>query len=122
MCSDGLRKIRLYDKYLQSKNLDIKPLYPNDEIQKLVTLGICNAKNSKRNDYERDDYPAKLFTQVCDYFSEQGVDCIVGGCTDISAVFCPQQWESINYVDSLVVLAKVIYERTKKTVSHNCFR
>ena len=108
MCSDGLRKIGLYDKYFTAADKDMKLVYPNEEMQHLVTLGICNAKNNKRNDRNSDEYPEKLYAIVCDWFVEQCVDCIVGGCTDISAVFSPEGWKGTKYVDSLVVLANTI--------------
>lgn len=110
MCSDGLRKIKLYDKWFEKVNSGIKLIYPDDEVQKLVTLGICNAKNIKRNDLLGDEYPPKLYTKVCDWFSKQEVDCIIGGCTDISAVFSPADWKGIYYIDSLIVLANRIFE------------
>lgn len=115
MCTDGLKKIGLYDKYFKLINPNMHLLYPNEEMQKLVTLGICNAKNNKRNDPSGEEYPKKLYSKVCAWFAEQGVDCIVGGCTDISAVFSPDKWETINYVDSLKVLANKIYEKSSKT-------
>lgn len=115
MCSDGLRKINLYDKYFENVNHNMRLVYPNDDMQRLVTLGICNAKNDKRNDPNGDGYPEKLYTKVCNWFLEQGVDCIVGGCTDISAVFSPDEWKDIPYVDSLKVLANKIYEQAPKT-------
>lgn len=108
MCSDGLRKIGLYDKYFTAANAEMKLVYPSEEMQRLVTLGICNAKNTKRNDPNNEEYPEKLFSKVCDSLIEQGVDCIVGGCTDISAVFCPQSVDNVAYVDSLTVLANRI--------------
>lgn len=111
MCSDGLKKIRLYDKYFMAANTEMQLIYPDDEMQRLVTLGICNAKNSKRDNPDSDEYPAKLYTKVCDWFVEQGVDCIVGGCTDISAVFSPNRWKELRYVDSLIVLAESIIKK-----------
>lgn len=112
MCSDGLRKIELYDKYFYAINTDMKLVYPSEEMQKLVTLGICNAKNVKRDDPYNEEYPERLFSKVCDHLINQGVDCIVSGCTDISAVFYPNgKYKSILYIDSLSVLAKQISER-----------
>lgn len=108
MCSDGLRKIGLYDQYFTTANAEMKLVYPSEEMQKLVTLGICNAKNTKRNDPNTEEYPEKLFSKVCDGLVEQGVDCIVGGCTDINAVFWPKEWKDVKYVDSLNVLATKI--------------
>lgn len=111
MCSDGLRKIRLYDQYFTDINPEMLLVYPDEAIQKLVTLGICNAKNSKRNNPFEEEYPEKLYTMVCDWFVNQGVDCVVGGCTDISAVFSPSDWKGIPYIDSLEVLANVIISK-----------
>lgn len=108
MCSDGLRKFKLYDKWFEYVNPEMHLIYPDDEMQKLVTLGICNAKNNKRYDPSSEEYPEKLFTKVCDHLVEHGVDCIVGGCTDINAVFCPKEYKGICYVDSLTVLASEI--------------
>lgn len=113
MCSDGLRKHRLYDKYFTAANPAMQLIYPNDEMQRLVTLGICNAKNSKRNQPESEEFPGKLFTKVCDWFIDQGVDGIVGGCTDISAVFSPNGWKKVKYVDSLMVLSEELIKKSK---------
>lgn len=108
MCSDGLGRIKLYDKYFTITNPDMYLVYPDEEMQKLVTLGICNAKNTKRYDSASEEYPERLFSKVCDHLVEQSIDCIVGGCTDINAVFCPEKWKNVKYVDSLTVLANRI--------------
>jgi len=110
MCSDGLGRIKLYDKYFTAADPEMNLVYPSEEMQKLVTLGICNAKNTKRYNPASEEYPERLFSKVCDHLVEQGVDCIVGGCTDINAVFCPKEWKGVKYVDSLTFLAKRIVE------------
>jgi len=109
MCSDGLRKAGIYDGYFTAVNPEMRLIYPDEQLQRLVTLGICNAKNNKRNNPSDEEYPEKLFSTVCDGLVGQHVDCIVAGCTDISAVFCPESWMGIPYVDSLTVLANKIY-------------
>lgn len=108
MCSDGLSKIRLYDQYFSDINPEMQLLYPNEHMQSLVTLGICNAKNTKRYEANNEEYPETIYSKVCDWLVEQNVECIVGGCTDISAVFSPNDWKGIHYVDSLKVLANCI--------------
>lgn len=113
MCSDGLRKIKLYDKWFENVNQEMQLVYPDDEMQKLVTRGICNSKNIARFEPDNDEYPEKLFSKVCDSLEEQGVDCIVGGCTDISNVFFKKNGDNIKYVDSLSVLANSIIQRTQ---------
>ena len=113
MCSDGLRKIRLYDKWFEKVNPEMRLVYPGEEMQKLVTLGICNAKNTKRFNPTSEEYPEKLYTKVCDWFLKQNVDCIVGGCTDINNVYFKKEYKGIPYIDSLLVLAERIIEHTK---------
>ena len=108
MCSDGLRKIGLYDKYFTDANAEMKLVYPTEEMQKLVTLGICNAKNTKRNNPNNEEYPETLFSKVCDGLVEQGVDCIVAGCTDINNVFMRNSSGECVYIDSLDVLSDSI--------------
>ena len=101
ICSDGLRKFKLYDHWFSKVNSEMILLYPEDDIQKLVTLGICNANNSKRNKPNDNGFPETLFAKVCDWFCDHDVDCIVLGCTDISAVFSPINWEGAKVIDSL---------------------
>lgn len=108
MCSDGLRRIKLYDKYFTAANPKMHLVYPNEEMQKLVTLGICNAKNIKRYDTACEGYPEKLFSKVCDHLIAQGVDCIISGCTDINSVFFKKTYNDICVLDSLEVLADSI--------------
>lgn len=116
MCTDGLRKIGLYDKYFEKINPAMQLIYPSEEMQQFVTMGICNAKNFKRNDPAGNEYPEKLYSRVCDWFIDQKVDCLVGGCTDISAVFSPESWNGTIYIDSLRVLATKIYEESQKSL------
>lgn len=108
MCSDGLRKFKLYDKCFENVNPEMHLIYPDDEIQKLVTKGICNAKNTTRFDPNNEEYPEKLFSKVCDHLISQGVDCIVSGCTDINNVFFHKIYKNIFVIDSLEVLADSI--------------
>lgn len=112
MCSDGLRKIKLYDKWFEKTNPEMQLVYPEGEIQKLVTKGICNTKNATRFDLDSEEFPKKFFSIVCEHLISQGVDCIVGGCTDISVAFCPSVvsngYYDVSYLDSLTVLANTI--------------
>ena len=116
MCSDGLRKFKLYDKWFEKVNPDMHLIYPDDEMQKLVTLGICNAKNTKRDNPSGEEYPEKLFSKVCDWLLARDIDCIVAGCTDINAVFFQNEWKGVTYIDSLYVLAKTVYNDYYKKI------
>ena len=112
MCSDGLRKVSLYDKEFLKVDSGMSLVYPDDSFQKLVTLGICNAKNSIRfEDFEaKNDHPYNCFLKVCNHLiEEKKVDCIVAGCTDIRNVFSLHDHRA-RYVDSLEVLANAIIE------------
>lgn len=107
MCSDGLRKVGLYEKRFKEVAPGIELVYPNDFFQSLVTKGICNSKNSVRFDEESLEHPARLFSNVCHHLEVSlGVDCIVAGCTDIRNVF--HYGGNVSYVDSLEVLAAAI--------------
>ncbi len=113
MCTDGLRKVGLYEKYFKTFAPEIELVYPDDEYQKLVTLGICNAKNKIRFGDAAivEEHPYNIILKVCKHLkSEKKVDGIIAGCTDISNVFYPKNDEtfSVNYIDSLEVLADTI--------------
>lgn len=109
MCTDGLRKEGIYDEYFSRIVPDARIFYPSEERQKLVTQGICNAKNKNRYlNVLNKEHPFFCFSTVCHELEEMGVDCIVAGCTDISNVFTPANHKSWCYVDSLMVLAECI--------------
>lgn len=108
MCTDGLRKVGLYEKYFAQIAPDIVLIYPSEKGQRMVTKGICNSKNINRFlAISECESPFYCFSSVCQEFEEMGVDCVIAGCTDISNVFSPSsnRW---MYIDSLKVLADYI--------------
>ncbi len=112
MCSDGLRKVELYDSVFKKIDNNIKLVYPDDKHQKLVTLGICNSKNKSRftDVTQTKEHPNNCFYEVYRYLiDEEKCDSVVGGCTDIRNVFSPDNTDG-NYVDSLEVLADALIE------------
>ena len=112
MCSDGLRKVGLYEKRFSIVSPGIELVYPDAEHQSLVTLGICNSKNSIRFDEKNVNYPFNCFSKVLLHLiKEERVDCVVAGCTDIRNVFFPETGNTL-YVDSLEVLADSIIKET----------
>lgn len=116
ICSDSLSKSHFYDSYIFSEDRDVEIVYPAPEYQKIVTQGICNAKNKKRflpvDDVE---HPYYLFSEVIKHLKGKGVDCIVAGCTDIRNVFYPSSniIGKIGYIDCLEVLADSIIEESR---------
>ena len=114
MCSDGLKKVGLYEREIRGLNPSSEVIFPTTELQTLVTKGICNSKNTNRYLPASDsENPAHCFSLVCDWFEQQGCDTIVAGCTDIRNVFYKQSTASVNYIDSLEVLADAIIEKSK---------
>lgn len=106
MVTDGARRFRLYDDSLLKIFPESKFVYPDEDVQKKVTLGICNSKNVKRyNDIDDFEQPAFLFGEVVDHLKNKGCDCVVAGCTDIRNVFYLNE---DRYIDSLEVLADSI--------------
>lgn len=117
MCSDGLAKVKFYDTVFGKICPEVEIVYPDSEYQKLVTKGICNAKNLHRLSSETDENsPSYCFDMVVNYLIFRGgVDCVVAGCTDINNVYF---WKNTNcakvsYVDSLEVLAEYITDKNK---------
>lgn len=116
MCSDGLAKVQFYDSVFAEMCPDVDIVYPSKEYQKLVTRGICNAKNAERyTDIMDSNNPAYCFTEVTKYLVLEGVDCVIAGCTDINNVFDKpaEVLNGIAYVDSLEVLADCITSRNE---------
>ena len=113
MCTAGLRKYKLYERSFEKYASSTEVVYPNDEIQEWVTKGICNAKNIYRfaNRETEVEHPANWFQKVCDYYvNSSDLDCIIGGCTDISNVFQLTS-SKVEYIDSLDVLADIIVSK-----------
>lgn len=113
MCSDGLRKVGIYEERFARLVPNVTFVYPDREYQDIVTKGICNAKHKIRftDSSVEPLHPNNLFTSVCSHLiNDKNVDCIVGGCTDISNVFAfPFSiYEDIKYIDSLDILAEAI--------------
>lgn len=116
MCSDGLAKVRFYDKVFDNVCPDVDIIYPSEEYQKLVTRGICNAKNIERyTDIANVNNPTHCFTEVTKHLIEQGVDCVIAGCTDINNVFAKptEVLKGIAYIDSLEVMAEYIANKNE---------
>lgn len=114
MCSDGLVKVKFYDTVFAKICPNVEIVYPDSEHQKLVTQGICNAKNEKR--YNPVDYlenPKACFSKVVDYLKAAEVECIIAGCTDINNVYQGSHVKDsdVQYVDSLEVLADYIFTK-----------
>lgn len=115
MCSDGLAKVKFYDKVFSHICPEAIIYYPSEEYQRIVTRGICNAKNTERyTPVDNAQNPAYCFAEVTAHLVSQGVECVVAGCTDINNVFSPSSVKGLNgieYVDSLEVLADCISQR-----------
>lgn len=116
MCSDGCRLTGLYNRINEfAKNVTI--IYPDEIHQKMVTKGICNAKNKHRYSDEMEDQnnPTVIFSNVCDWFVStyqlSKNDCIIAGCTDINNVFFHTSFKGVSYIDSLRVLAEAIIQK-----------
>jgi aspartate racemase len=107
VASDGCLMGEVYEKYFQRIFSTANIYYPDADIQKAVTKGICNIKNQSRflaqNAVER---PCSIFKNVCDHLFHKGAELIIIGCTDIRVDF-----KMANTIDSLETLAEcILYE------------
>lgn len=104
IASDGCRKGQVYEKYIERLCPDTKIIYPDKEMQHLVTKGICNIKNNHRfDDINSKERPNYIFRQVNKYLYEQGAQKIIIGCTDIRVDYYDEKT-----IDSLEVLKNSI--------------
>lgn len=121
MCSDGLRKVGLYEKRFAIYAPKVAFVYPDEEFQELVTKGICGAKSKIRftNPQLEKYHPYNCFAYVCEHLRyDKGVDCIVAGCTDICNVYTPKgECDDCKYVDSLRVLADYIVKEHSQKIT-----
>ena len=106
ICSDGAKKVQLYDEWLKTIDISAEIVYPDEDFQYKVTEGICNAKNKIRFDLDNVFNPTMLFTEIEEHLRMKGADVVIGGCTDILNVY--KSTSGLPYVDSLEVLADCI--------------
>lgn len=116
MCSDGCRITHLYENSFAKFAPNVTIIYPTEDEQRLVTKGICNAKNSHRYDSEDNaENPHFIFSNLVSHLRERYKQeknfCIIGGCTDINNVYFDNKHD---YIDSLDTLADAILERVDK--------
>lgn len=110
ICTEGCLLTDLYGKSFCKYGSTAKLIYPKDDMRKAMTQGICNVKNATRFNLESEEHPTLLFGKVSDSLIAEGADCLIGGCTDISAAFSPDVYKGKPYFDSLEVLADIIYK------------
>lgn len=125
LASDGCVKFDLYGKFFAAEyggeEVEVEGgggqrmaptyelVYPDEEMQKTVTRGICNAKSTARYGEKGEaERPDKLFGSVINHLIDKGCDTVVLGCTDINACYSPMEHRKVAVVDSLVVLADAI--------------
>lgn len=104
MAADGCLKGKVYERYFEKLFPEAQIVYPDEELQKMVTKGICNIKNQHRfDDISLPERPKQIFTNVYNQLIEQGAEIVIAGCTDIRVDFKHE-----NVIDSLEILAKTI--------------
>lgn len=116
MCSDGCRMTNLYEKSFAKYAPNTNVFYPTEDEQRMVTKGICNAKNNLRyedvNNAENPHYIfANLVVSLRQHYNNHSKVCIIGGCTDINNMYYS---DDSNYIDSLETLADAIFKRINK--------
>lgn len=109
LVSDGCLQGHVYEKYFSKLAADVEIIYPDEQLQRLVTKGICNIKNKNRfapeNSPER---PAEIFRNLCSELHNAGAEKIIIGCTDIRVDFTAD-----NTIDSLTILCDRIIKESQ---------
>jgi aspartate racemase len=107
IASDGCLKGNVYERYFDLLYPEITLIYPDINLQKEVTRGICNIKNKNRflDDFHP-DRPKNIFRKVVEHLEGKGAEKVIIGCTDIRV-----DYEDKRVIDSLEVLTnKIINE------------
>lgn len=100
MASDGCLKGMVYEKWFSRICPEVKIIYPEEEFQKKVTLGICNIKNIHRFDQADNELkPSNLFKEVEEHLVHNGAEKVIVGCTDIRV-----DYFNSKVIDSLTLL------------------
>lgn len=104
VASQGAINGKVYEKYFSEYFPQAELIYPDESLQKLVTKGICNVKNTSRFlDKNHQDNPNFIFETVKNKLIVQGAQCVIMGCTDIRVAY-----SNDDVIDSLEVLADSI--------------
>lgn len=108
LASDGCLQGRVYEPYLEELLPQANLMYPTPDLQREITRGICNIKNSARLlPEEHKDRPRTIFKRVTQTMFDAGAELLLIGCTDIRVDF-----QCDNSVDSLEILAQCILKET----------
>ncbi|MBQ3354837.1 MAG: aspartate/glutamate racemase family protein [Bacteroidales bacterium] len=111
VASDGCRKGLVYENAFKAIFPNAQFIYPDDSVQKQITKGICNIKNTHRFDApESEERPSYIFENVYNHLMSKGAEIVITGCTDIRVDY---KSSHENVVDSLEVLANKIVELSK---------
>lgn len=105
LVSDGIRKMHVYDTYIERSCSAVVPVYPDIQGQKMVTAAICNMKNTKRDlPHSHCESPVYLVNRVIDDLKND-CDGFVLGCTDLHGCASGDK-----IIDTTALLAKAIID------------
>ncbi len=105
LCTDGTRKMRLFDKHLSS----VEAIYPTDEVQKKVMQAIYG-ENGIKAGYTVGE-PCQLLTSAADSLIARGAQLIIAGCTEVPLAL-KQAHVSVPYINALsTVIDKLLTYR-----------
>lgn len=111
VASDGCRKGLVYENAFKTFFPNAQFIYPDDSVQRQITKGICNIKNTHRFDApDADERPRFIFENVYNHLMSKGAEIVIMGCTDIRVDY---KSSHENVVDSLEVLADRILDLSK---------
>lgn len=112
IASDGCLKGKIYEDYFTKLFPLAEIIYPDINMQKKVTKGICNTKNTLRfADENNPDRPINIFADIQNHLFNNGAELVIMGCTDIRVDF---KAKNNRTIDSLEVLAKLILKEGVK--------
>ncbi|MBN2042933.1 MAG: amino acid racemase [Candidatus Aenigmarchaeota archaeon] len=98
LATETLIKSGLYEKYLEKYGIGI--VIPNETERKEISRTIMNILNGKKEPYDR-----QKILKISKRFAEEGVECIILGCTDLPALVKEEDF-GMKTLDTIKILAE----------------
>ncbi len=103
LASTALQLIHLYEPWFEKH--DIQVLYPSVENQQAVMDLICAVKAKRQTSLQ-----IQYYNQAVNDLRDQGAECLVVACTELSVISGPLQTELPIYDASKILAETIVYK------------
>ena len=105
----GTYKSDLYQGYFDAEGLEL--IYPSEALQSKVHQAIYDKDFGIKSFSSNIQKPAiDIFQEACLFLEEQGVECIIAGCTEIPLI-TPYLDTNVKIINPTEILAKTLVQK-----------